>query len=435
MKKYAVSFAMLSLFLIIFSSCSNNEDVTDPNQNTGVSFQSFVSVGNSLTAGYQSQALYQSAQEYSFGKQLSKVFGNVKFEQPLISDPGLGARIEVKSLSPFAVKVNTAQGAPINLSYAAPYNNLGVPGAYLWDILHAKSSSTCFTARFGQPNQMFDVILRGMGTQFQQTKAQKPTFITLWIGNNDVLGYATSGGLAPITPADSFAVYYKQLADSVASLNAKVVVANIPSVTSIPFFNTVPVKLKDTSSGADITLYGQTTGGVRALVVGQDLLTLSASYELLDASGNPTGKGLSPENPLSNGVVLDKDEIANVNAAVQAFNQTIASNASAKGFGLVDINAVFSSIAQNGLVQDGLTLTTAFFSGGLFSLDGVHPTNIGYGVVANEFIKVINQKFSANLSLINLSTLQPGIIYANRINYGEYGIPILQTGKLDKVVF
>jgi hypothetical protein len=33
--------------------------------------------------------------------------------------------------------------------------------------------------------------------------SQKPTFFSLWIGNNDVLGYATTGGdgTDPITPS------------------------------------------------------------------------------------------------------------------------------------------------------------------------------------------------------------------------------------------
>jgi hypothetical protein len=54
----------------------------------------YVSVGNSLTAGYQSNGLFASAQAYSYpnliSKQLSLAGGNVgTFQQPLYSDPGL----------------------------------------------------------------------------------------------------------------------------------------------------------------------------------------------------------------------------------------------------------------------------------------------------------------------------------------------------------
>ena len=94
---------------------------------------------------------------------------------------------------------------------------------------------------FGQPNPFFNLILRGIGTQFQQAKLLQPTMVACWIGNNDVLGYATNGGVpsALPTPAATFSSLYTQLGDSLASLGAKVVVVNIPDVTTIPFFTTV----------------------------------------------------------------------------------------------------------------------------------------------------------------------------------------------------
>ena len=30
--------------------------------------------------------------------------------------------------------------------------------------------------------------------------------------------------------------------------------------------------------------------------------------------------------------------------------------------------------------------------GGLFSLDGIHPTTVGYGIIAQEFINIMQQK-------------------------------------------
>jgi len=77
--------------------------------------------------------------------------------------------------------------------------------------------------------------------------SQTPTFFSLWIGNNDVLGYATSGGdgsnpITPVTgaPGVGFDGTYTALINTLTSAGAKGVVANIPYVTSIPFFKTVP---------------------------------------------------------------------------------------------------------------------------------------------------------------------------------------------------
>jgi len=41
-------------------------------------------------------------------------------------------------------------------------------------------------------------------------------------------------------------------------------------------------------------------------------------------------------------------------------------------------------------------LTTDFL-GGMFSLDGVHPTNTGYAIVANAFIETLDRTFAAHI--------------------------------------
>ncbi|MBI5729979.1 MAG: hypothetical protein HY963_02475 [Ignavibacteriales bacterium] len=433
---YRIVTLTIVLGILVLAGCEDRSNLTAPDQpNTGnVSLSSFVTIGNSLTAGYQSGALYQSAQLYSFGNQIAKSVGS-KFEQPYASDPGLGTRIEVGSVSPFALKYSTTQGQPINMGYSGSYNNLGVPGAFLYDLLNASASANSYTAQVGVINPLFDVVLRGKGSEFQQAKAQKPSLVSCWIGANDVLGYATSGGVNPLTDANIFGFLYGKLADSLASLKTKVVVANIPSVTAIPYFTTVPAALKDPTSGAIIQLYGQTTAGVRALVPGQDLLTLQASTVLLNASGAPTGVGLSASNPIANKYVLDKDEVAKVAAAISAFNQTIAAAANAKGFALVDVFTFFNTVAANGLSVDGLSLSTAFGTGGLFSLDGVHPTSTGYGVVANEFIKVINAKFGSTIPRINVSTIPGSVVLSKENKMTKYGIPIIPPGALDNILF
>ncbi len=62
------------------------------------------------------------------------------------------------------------------------------------------------------------------------------------------------------------------------------------------------------------------------------------------------------------------------------------------------------AIAQNayaGLVVNGQRLTTNFL-GGLFSLDGIHPTNTGYAVIANAFIKTLDQNFAAGIPPVSV---------------------------------
>jgi len=51
----------------------------------------------------------------------------------------------------------------------------------------------------------------------------------------------------------------------------------------------------------------------------------------------------------------------------------------------------------------GVTLTSEYATGGLFSLDGVHPSTIGYALIANELIKLMNKNFSWDIPLVDVA--------------------------------
>ena len=102
--------------------------------------------------------------------------------------------------------------------------------------------------------------------------------------------------------------------------------------------------------------------------------------------------------------VLTAAEAVTVKAQVVAYNGVIAAQAQAAGATLVDINALFTKIAASGLTINGYT-GTASFLGGFFSLDGIHPTNTGYAVIANTYIDAINAAFGTKIGDINLSAV------------------------------
>ena len=441
---------ILGCFIVILSliliGCADRTNLTEPQApNTGnADFTRFVSLGNSLTASYQNGSLYGSAQEYSFGNLIAQQVWT-DYEQPLFDDTGTAGKMSLVTIDPLVINYSTESGNPLNLNYPAPYNNLGIPGAFLWDVLNATDSTDCYTAQLGYPNALFDVILRnsalGLGSQFQQAKVLNPTFITLWIGNNDILMHATSGGIDPYTPEPFFETWYSELADSIATLNADVVVANIPDVGAIPYFTTIGTPLGDglkqamatpgvvglwyQKSGETVaTVYADTTalwtntilitlpGATYAPLLGQ---TTGKYYRDNDISPIPAGIdttqafGLHPQNPWPDALILDEDEIATTNNVITSYNTTIYDLVVANNFTLVDIHSFFNEIAANGYSTNGLNFVTYYIEGGLFGLDGVHPTSRGYAIVANEFIKRINEEFNANIPIINASTI-PGSI-------------------------
>jgi lysophospholipase L1-like esterase len=488
---------IVSIFLAVFAfySCDDYTDLTPPvqNQTSGqANFSRYVALGNSLTAGYQSSALYQSAQIYSYPNLLAQRMGTT-FELPLISDPGLGGRLEIANLDPFTLYTNPASGAPLNLNYPGPYNNLGVPGALTYDILFAKSSTTCASYVFANsPNPYFDIILRNnvlnLGTPLEQALAQAPTFVTLWIGNNDVLGYSTSGGTSPSAPTatSDFQQLYGGISQGLAQSGAKVAVANIPNVSVIPFFTTVGpmlalnpaahwwqiallqgaaglpatglIYVSHSSSGINLGLpYKIGFADSTALLRGTTLLTL-AGQTYAGLIGTATGKfyrdnhypslpvgidttqpfGLHPQNPFPDAYVLDPDEITVSNNAVASYNSIIAGLANTFGFALADVNALLNGIRASdfttGTNIDGINFKTTYVQGGLFSLDGVHPTSQGQAIIANEFIKAINSKFGASIPRIDVSSI-PGSLELHKIVKYKNGYPVIPAGTFDHLLY
>lgn len=457
--KYLV---LILMPVIFFIGCQDRTELTSPPALSPASgtadLTRYVAIGNSLTAGYQSSALYESSQEYSYPNLIAKQAGLTSFAQPLIADPGIGGQIKVVTLDPFVTKYEPVQGgAPLNLNYPAPYGNMGIPGIVLADVMNSTTSAGSYSK-----SPFIDIVLRGLGTQFAQVKALHPSFITLWIGNNDVLGYATSGGASPTspTPSATFGFLFSQLADSLAATGAKVVVANIPSVTAIPFFTTVGpgfgAQLKALSVPAFYYQSGQyapTVGTPDQLINNTLLLTLISQPYLADF-GKPSGKfyrdkGIPPAlvgadttqplgsqaNPIPNALVLDAAEIQIAAQSVSDFNTTISAVASAKGWGLVNINSIFNAIrasdATGGTDFGGIQFKTTFVTGGLFSLDGVHPTGQGQAILANEFIKVINSKFGASYPLISIGTIPGSLglakISANKVVLPDYDYSLLKN--------
>lgn len=442
--KYFKSTFSLVLLLALITSCKDYNDLdTDPVNTGSADFSSYVAVGNSLTAGFQNNALYQSGQEFSYPNLIARqVNQSESYEQPLISNPGIsnGGRIELVSLDPLRTTRSSNQGQPTNSGLERPYNNLGIPGAILADFLGKDLPGAPYSAR-RQANPFFKVILRDKGnTQAKQLSALNPTFITFWLGNNDVLGFVTNGGEdRAITPPDAFQKLYQGSAQALASTGAKVMVYNIPNVTNIPFVFFLRTQLvqqktitfdSESQSYQLVTPEGQPNLPIYIDVDGtpqvmrQDdfpLLTAQAYFAKVRAGEVPPP--VQPQNAIPDNLVLDGNlatqgipdsELEQAAGAVARYNGIISNVAASAGFALVDINKIFGNIftsfrssgGNDGYQPNGINLRPV--PGELFSFDGIHPTNRGSAVIANESIQVINQTFDANIPQINIAKIPEG---------------------------
>ncbi len=460
-------------FAIAFIGCEDRNEITVPEVSTGdADFTRFVVVGNSLSAAYQNGTLYESSQKYSFGKLIADQVG-ADFAQPYYSDPGAGGRLEIASFNEDGtpnIVPNANTGQPTNLEYPAPYNNLGIPGAWLADALFATNANDCVTGQAGSPNPYFDLVLRGLGTQLQQAKALNPTFLIFWLGNNDILGYAGSGGVYAHNDVNTFTALYSMALDTLATTNAKVVVANIPYVTATPYFTTIGPKvglaIKDAvDAGLAVGVYYQKNGefgpvpatqfvDYNGLFQLQVILTLAGSkYAAL--IGQPTGQyyrdigldpalvgvdttqpfGLHPLNPYPDAYTLDEDEITEVKNTIDGFNNAIATLAAAHNYPVVDVNAFLNQVAASGYDANGIHFTSDYITGNTFSLDGVHPTSRGYAVIANLFIEKINETYGANIPKVDVASVPNSILLQGAAPVIKNGIPQVDRSVMKEILY
>jgi len=287
-------------------------------------FSKYVAIGNSLTAGYMDGALYARGQSYSFTSILAnqfKLVGGGEFNQPTVTsengcyDPATGCKAGRLRFVYDADGDATLGNTPGDASALAAYtgdktklNNFGVPGLTIQTALTpltggpAAPTNPAFNpyyARFASAPGTSTVI----GDASAALK-DAGTFFTFWLGNNDVILYAVAGGdstKAPLTSVAAFKQAYPAALGAVLSANAntKGVVANIPDVTTLPHFYTVPwnVVAFDAGDPTDVGTVALLNANFKGLNDALDATVLYLGHDQADANKRKVKYATGP-NPI-----------------------------------------------------------------------------------------------------------------------------------------
>ena len=491
----------LGLLALAITSCEPELDNSIKDQGVYTSgdadFSNFVAVGNSLTAGYADGALYVTGQENSYPNILAQQFsfaGGGDFKQPLVND-NLGGLVlggqpvtanryvlSVGANGPAPARLAGTSTTDVSVKLEGSYNNMGVPGAKSFHLL-APGYGNVAGVTTGASNPYFARFASSAdATVIGDAIAQDPSFFALWIGNNDILSYATSGGVGvdqkgnfdpatyggnDITDPNVFAAAYSEMVTALSAGASGGVLINIPDVTSIPYFTTVPynaipldaqtaafVNQSYTDYNNAIATYAflgyisaeeaaartiTFQAGQNAVVItdedltvlpnpaggslpnlrqasAQDLVVLPASSiigTLADPSNPASVMGVGV--PLGDALVLTTEEQVLVKTAQTAYNATIRALAQATGLAFVDAQKALETVATSGISYDAGMLTSAFVTGGAFSLDGVHPTPRGYAYVANLVIKAVNNQYNSTVPVVNIGNYNT-VTISNDVN-------------------
>lgn len=525
---------ILLMLAFSFIACENEEldelrdknkenEIVLPELTAGtVDFSNYVAIGASFTAGFTDGGLFRAGQERSFPKLLSEQFaliGGGTFTQPLL-DENTGGILAGGSPTPFGYRLVFGGAGPVALNtflasqelpvppitaeagnnIGSDFNNFGIPGAKSFHLI---------TPGYAAFNPYYTRIASsGTSTVLGDALAQNPTFFTLSeIGGNDILQYATSGGTGidrtgnidpstyntnDITDPNVFAQAFSSMITALTQNNAKGVVTNVPDITSLSHFTTVPynpLDPNDEDTGPSLIaqiptlnkIYGalnqifavadpsriitfSTTETNPVVIKDEDLIDLSGAIAAtlapdpnfaafigqfgLPAAAAPQVAGFlgatygqarqATENdllvlpsssvigkpnetvatalaallppqvagqfsvegitlPLEDKWVLTPQEQNAIAVATSAYNTTIKSVTDANpNVALADLRAVLEQASVSGYPYDDFIMTTDLVFGGLVSLDGIHLTSKGYGLMAREFLVAIDSAFGSN---------------------------------------
>lgn len=395
--------ALLSAFAI--TACSSDNGVAGGTPADPL-FKTYVSIGNSITAGLQSGGINDSTQNQSYAVLIARA-AHTGFRIPLLNKPGCPPPVD-NLLTQHRVGGGTAASCALRMPTNTPgaLNNVAVPGA----------TSLSPTGAVPGPDTLVEnaltTFILGGETQAQRAAEAQPTFVSAWIGNNDVLS-ASLSGILPATPGISdgvtdIAAFTANYTNLVKALKA------IPSIKGgvlIGVVNTVNVPLLFPAAA----LYNPAVKGAFDAVAGTattvdpttcpptttSLLNFQLAAAIRAGTHPPTVfcEALpSPFQPLGNVYVLDAAEQAAVTDTVNAYNALIAAEADSLGFAFYDPNPKLLALRASGDIPvfPDLSNPTAAF-GQFFSLDGVHPAAAAHVVLANEIIDAINAKYGTSV--------------------------------------
>ena len=420
--KQLISFFIIGSLLMI--SCRPKASDKSPEAGE-INTDRFVVIGGAEMGGFMDDALYDEGQEASLGNLLALQFQKIglgEFIQPLVSSTVgcnksdksklfLGYKTDclgVSSLSPIRY-ASTGDLSVFSQPFTNAHHNFGIPELKVTSL---------WTPGYASENPYFMRMSANPSTDKVAAAYldRNPTFFAMMLGMDDVLEFAKKGAsVGDMTSIQDFSSQLVPLIDSLMSKGSKGVISTVPDVTDLPFFTTIPyngLKLTAEKAASLNQIYNPigitfqvgdnpfmiedpSIGGfgVRKMMPGECVLL---SVPLDSVKCNQMGSVF----PLRDEFVLTLDEVEQIQARINAYNDLIAQQALTNKLASVDAYNFYKKL-KGGLMYNGIKMSLTFVSGGTVSLDGIHLTPRGNALLANEFIKSINSNYKSTIPLLN----------------------------------
>ncbi|MES2131605.1 MAG: SGNH/GDSL hydrolase family protein [Bacteroidota bacterium] len=428
------------------------------NQKSTIDLTRFVSIGDSITAGYADGALYYEGQLNTYPNLIAQQYSlisPISFKQALVDKHSVGVGFSGRSRLILKPDPNHPHSKLMVLGYlsetcdsnifknnsyisSGPFNNMAIPGAKAIHLIYpgygnpeaGEGNYNLFFTRMASNPQQASILSDAMTMQ--------PNFFTLFIGNNDVLAFAMSGGtLDSITPLEGppgvgFHETLKYITDTLTQSGAKGILATIPNLISIPFFNTIPYNGLLLNQEEVNRLSVQYKGmvfhpGNNAYIVEEFINDkpvirqlkkgeLILSEILLDPLKDTY---LSGSAPIPKKYTLTTQQVTFIEHTVNQYNNSIKTIAEEKQLGLVNLNRLLRNTKSDRYFDDK-TRNIYYKQTGAFSLDGIHINSLGQSLLANEFIKAIQKNYGLKIPRVPIFKFRKKFEYIVDVNIYRY---------------
>lgn len=384
----------------LLTACSDRGVAPIPEQNL---FERYVALGNSITAGVQSDGLNDSTQAETYPVMLARR-ANAKFDYARLSKPGCPPPL----VGPVGL-ATTRVGGSSELSCAgfvspvpAVVQKLAFPGFKIGDALTTPGfpTSLIYNQAFG-PRSLVQAMIDA-----------KPSLVSVWLGNNDALSAATSGDAGRLTA----------LADFQASLNA------------------ITTAIGEQTTAREAILIG-VIDPTLAPIVQPGAFFWAAKQDPATAAllPKPVNANCAPSSPLSSNLVslrvagdagvpeiscvdnapyvLSATERQAITTRVGEFNAAIKARVDARKWIYIEPNAILNAalatpnqlrkcqgMPSGGTPEQALAVLRTTcpypgapnFFGSLVSFDGVHPAVEGHRLIADAIAAELRAKHGTN---------------------------------------
>lgn len=448
---------------LMFAACRPSVSITTPpSPGPTVNFNNYLVIGDDYSGGYSDNSLTVRGQLNDYPQILFEQMAKIPdprgakgpFIQPLLhSDNGYPNAKKILGYHVYACAPYDSFLAPVNYPnflmdveddkrYLSgvnndQVNNVSVMGIRMADYPVANYANM-IEASYGMPYaRRFYFDLTPTGTPqaelTHRVDVLYPTFFTMWLGINDVLGYALYGGQGDgtgnalelsgkffnprdITRIGAFDTAYRTALNEAIRTGASGALLNIPDITSLPYFTYIKSNgvFLDRQGQADTLIrwwngFGVETtfepevenqfiirdhnNEIRQSVPGE-LILMNCPLDSIRCAGWGTTV------PIPSIYVLTTDEIQFIRRAVEQYNYTIKQEAALHHLAYVDMNAFFKTL-PTGNPFNGIRYTNDFIYGGFYSLDGLRPTHRGNALIANEVIRTVNAFYGSTINPVD----------------------------------